>query len=106
MQGTRRHGRPEAGTHPAAGRPSRPVIEKAGPWNAGEPTNTVRVTWRVRVQEALEASTDWVRPAEAARLAGIPAATVRTWKHRGKIEADLDGNVQVGEVARRAHQNN
>ena len=98
-----REGLPDLYTCPRCGYAA--VIEKAGPWNAGEPTNTVRVTWRVRVQEALEASTDWVRPAEAARLAGIPAATVRTWKHRGEIETDLDGNVQVGEVARRAHNN-
>lgn len=52
----------------------------------------------------LQAAADWaVTPTEGARLltaAGHPTkpATIRLWKHRGRIAADADGRYRVGDL--------
>lgn len=80
------------------------IIERSGPWNNNNPVNTLQVTMRLRVQEALEASTEWVKPASAAKLVGIKTSTVRTWKQRNKLTVDDNGRVILGEVAKLANK--
>lgn len=78
------------------------VIEPAGPWNDEQGMNTLALTWQARVQEALEASTDWVEPRVAARMTGVRTGTIRVWKHRGQVAQDAEGRVMLGEIARKA----
>ena len=97
-----RTGLPDLYTCPRCGYAG--IIERSGPWNNNTPVNTLAVTMRLRVQEALEASQEWVTGAEASKLVGIKASTIRTWKQRGKIATDDEGRVVLGEVAKLAHK--
>lgn len=58
---------------------------------------------RVRAAEAMTAPQGKATPAEASRIfarAGVrlPSATVRSWIHRGKLEPDADGRVELSAV--------
>lgn len=99
-----KHGLPDLYTCPRCGYTG--IIEKSGPWNGNRPMNTLAVTMRLRVQDALEKSDEWAKPGAAGKLAGVSASTVRTWKQRGLIEANEQGEVSVAQVARLARERN
>lgn len=67
--------------------------------------DTYSFTQRARIMEQAERATGvFLKPAEAAELAGVPAATVRTWKHRAEVRTDNMGRVCVADVAWKARK--
>lgn len=66
---------------------------------------TYSFTQRARILEQAELATGvFLKPAEAAELVGVPAATVRTWKHRAEVRTDNMGRVCVADVALKARK--
>lgn len=67
--------------------------------------DTYSFTQRARILEQAERAAGlFLKPAEAAELAGVPAATVRTWKHRAEVRTDNMGRVCFADVALKARK--
>ena len=72
------------------------IIDPAGWWNNDQSTNTLEATWRARLAEV----DAWLTPRDTALILNIPYATIRSRIHRGEIERNTDGEVNLRQAAK------
>lgn len=72
------------------------IIDPAGWWNHDQATNTLEHTWRARLAE-IDA---WLTPKDTALILNTPYATIRSWIHRGQLERNQQGEINLRETAR------
>lgn len=95
-----------AGTCPVGHEPPA-TMETTGPDQHYCPQcETTRTTTEIKALQRfrLLAADPHLTAAEAARLTGIKAATIRKWIERGHLTRDPEGRVSLAEVSHRAHQ--
>lgn len=87
------HGLPLLYTCPTCGYAA--IIDPAGWWNHNQPTNTLEHTWRARLAEV----DAWLTPKDTALILDIPYSTIRTWIHRGTLERNTAGEINLKQTA-------